>query len=67
MQILHELQPAPSRLEETPDRKGLRYREGVEPAGGKEVGGEGAAGAAGGQKKKVGGWFTQLFGKGKRK
>lgn len=67
MQLLHELQPAPSRLEETPDRKGLRYREGVDPAGTKEVGGACAAGAAGGQKKKGGGWFAGLFGKGKKK
>lgn len=67
MQILNELQPAPSRLEPAADGTGgLRYRGGVEPAGAKETAGV-CSGAAAGGKKKGGDWFVGLFGKSKGK
>lgn len=61
LQILHELQPAPSRLELSADGKSLRYREGVETQGAAEVA------AAGPKTAKKGGWFSSLFSSSKRK
>jgi hypothetical protein len=62
LQILHELQPAPSRLELAADGKSLRYHEGVEA----KATGEGLV-VAGPTKKKGGGWFGRLFSSSKRK